>query len=538
MTLVFLFAVVVSSIVSRLLRGKLPLPIIQIAIGAMASGFTGFHVRLDSHIFFPLFIAPLLFLDGWRIPKSVLRNEWRSITTLALGLVVFTVVGVGFLIGGLIPSIPLAVAFAVAGVLAPTDPVAVSSISASAPIPTRLMHILEGEALFNDASGLVCFRFAVMAAITGHFSLGDASLTFVEIAAGGLLTGVVIAWGASAAYHWLTRWIGEEAGTPVLISILIPFVAYLAAERLGLSGIFAAVAAGISIHYANLIGRGTAVTRMRRTAVWDMLQVALNGIIFVLLGQQLPGILASVPRFAHEVPGGNAWWLAAYIVIITLGLAALRFVWVWASLTGRRLLAAVRGESRRRPSARFLLVAAMAGVKGAVTLAGVLTLPFTMPGGSPFPARELAIFLAMGVILLSLILASVSLPPLTKNLANPTSWRPSNQEFGARDAAAEAAIKRVEQMQKDAIDKDDEAGNEAATRVVERYRRRLERQKDRDRDMQWLEKAASAERRLRITALRAERDELYRLRLAGQIDDQIHRRLVGELDLLEASLSG
>jgi CPA1 family monovalent cation:H+ antiporter len=536
MVLVLLFAVVVSGIIGRVMRGFLPLPILQIGIGVALSYLSGFNIRLDPHIFFPLFIAPLLFLDGWRIPKSVLVNEWRSIVTLALGLVIFTVVGAGFLIGAMIPAMPLAVAFATAAILAPTDPVAVSAISGTAPIPSRLMHILEGEALFNDASGLISFRFAVAAAITGSFSLADASLSFLKVAAGGLATGVVIAWGASAAYHWLARFIGDEPGTPVLISILIPFAAYFAAEHLGLSGIFAAVAAGISIHYANLIGRESAVIRMRRTAIWDMLQVALNGIIFVLLGLQLPTIIDSVPKIAHHAPGGNVAWLAGYIVAITLGLAVLRFVWVWASLEGARLLAALRGERRERPSARFLLVAALAGVKGAVTLAGILTLPFVMPGGTAFPARDLAIFLAMGVILLSLIAASAGLPLLTRGLEVADPLRPSNEEQSARNAAAEAAIHRLEEVQKGA-DEPAQTDNEAASRVIERYRARLDRQAGDEDEGQRIRDTARAERRFRLIALRAERSALYRMRLAGDIDDSVHRRLVGEVDLIEASLT-
>jgi CPA1 family monovalent cation:H+ antiporter len=537
MVLVLLLAVVVSSIVGRLLRGKLPLPVIQIGIGVALSYLSRFNVRLDPNIFLPLFIAPLLFLDGWRIPKNVLVNEWRSIVTLALGLVVFTVIGVGFLISAMIPAMPLAVAFATAAILAPTDPIAVSAISGNAPIPARLMHILEGEALFNDASGLISFRFAVAAAITGSFSLADASLTFLKVAAGGLITGIVIALGASAIYHKLVRWIGDEPGTPILISILIPFAAYLAAEHLGLSGIFAAVAAGISIHYANLIGRETAVIRMRRTAIWDMLQVALNGIIFVLLGLQLRTIIESVPNIARQIPGGNAVWLVGYVFAITLGLAALRFIWVWASLEGSRVLAALRGEQREQPSARFLLVSALAGVKGAVTLAGILTLPFLMPDGTPFPARDLAIFLAMGVILLSLLAASIGLPLLTKNLQVADSLRPSNEEQNARNAAVEAAIQRLEEIQEQGDENSTEIDSEAASRVIEHYRSRLDRQDSSDDGGQSIRDAARAERRFRVIALRAERSELYRMRRAGEIDDSIHHRLVREIDLSEESLS-
>lgn len=174
-----------------------------------------------------MFIAPLLFLDGWRIPKDAFFSDWGPILTLAFGIVVFTVIGLGPLIETIIPVIPLSVAFAVAATLSPTDAVAISEISAGAPVPVRLMHILDGEALLNDASGLVCFCFVVAAALTGSFSLADATLTFFQTAAGGLLAGILISFGACDVYHWFSRRTGEEPGTPILISVLIPFAAYL-----------------------------------------------------------------------------------------------------------------------------------------------------------------------------------------------------------------------------------------------------------------------------------------------------------------------
>ncbi len=541
MVLVFLLAVAVSRILVGLLPLKLPLPILQIAIGAALSYVIGFNVRLEPDIFFLVFIAPLLSADGWRIPKDTLSHDWRAIVTLALGLVIFTVIGVGFLIGAMIPKVPLAVAFALAAILSPTDPVAVSAITSGTAIPSRLMHILEGEALFNDASGLVCFNFAVMAALTGSFSLPEASLTFLRLALGGLFTGVVISWGASFFYRKLTRGSRGESGTPILISILVPFAAYLAAEHVHFSGILAAVASGIAGNYADLIagliGRSSAETRMYRSTVWDMLQVALNGIIFILLGAQIPHILASVPDIDRAVGIANPWWLAFYVLVIVVALAVLRFVWVWASLEGARFLAWRRGKAQRRPPLRLPLVAAFAGVKGAITLAGILTLPLVMLDGAAFPARDLAIFLAMGVILASLLMASVGLPAFAKGLPLPDQLPASGREQSAREAATEAAIRHLEGVQGQASGGDAEVKTEAAARVIGLYRRRLDREHARGDDAEHANKLADAERRLRLEALRAERDELYRLRLSRQIDDLLHRRLVRELDLEEASLS-
>lgn len=535
--LVLLLAVVVSRILARLSPIRLPLPILQIGIGAALSYMIGFEATLDPDTFFLLFIAPLLFLDGWRIPKDAFFSDWGPILTLAFGLVVFTVIGLGPLIDTIIPVIPLSVAFAVAAILSPTDAVAVSEISVGAPVPVRLMHILDGEALLNDASGLVCFRFAVAAALTGSFSLADATLAFFQTAAGGLLVGILITFGACAAYHWFSRRTGEEPGTPILISVLIPFAAYLAAERLGVSGILAAAAAGVLMHYADLLGRPLAITRLRGSAVWGMLQLALNGIIFVLLGEQLPGILARMPDIAREAGAGSQWWLLFYVAAITVALWVLRFVWVWVSIDARRVFASFRGEIRPRPIPRFVGVAALAGVKGAVTFAGILTLPVAMLDGSLFPARDLAIFLAMGVILVSLVGASVGLPMLAHGLQFTENLPRSDQAANARNAAAKAAIRSVEEARDHASDSDVDIETEAAARVIDRYQRRLGHEPGSGDEAARMERAANIERSLMLVALRAERDEYYRLRLSREIDDDLHLRLVREVDLMEAGLT-
>ena len=219
--LTMLLAVVASGYLVRVVPVALPMPLMQIAMGAVIAGVFNHGVALDPQIFFLAFLPPLLFLDGWRIPKDGLVRDRNVILHMALGLVVFTVFGAGFLIHWLIPAMPLAVAFALAAIVAPTDPVAVSSITARVPIPRRLMHILEGESLLNDASGLVCFRFAVAAAMTGAFSLASASLTFVWVATAGLGIGAGFTLVVSYAQGWLSRQFGEEAGSPILVFVLL-----------------------------------------------------------------------------------------------------------------------------------------------------------------------------------------------------------------------------------------------------------------------------------------------------------------------------
>jgi CPA1 family monovalent cation:H+ antiporter len=535
--LLLLLAVVVSAFAARLTR--LPLPVVQVILGAGIAISVIPTVELEPELFFLLFLPPLLFLDGWRIPKDDLRRDGATVLELAVGLVVLTVVGAGFLIHWLIPAMPLPVAFALAAVVSPTDPIAVSAIAARVPIPKRMMHILEGESLLNDASGLVCMRFAVSAMMTGAFALHEAVGTFVWLAAGGLAIGVGVAWGVMVAKTWLSGRLGEDTGSQILISLLIPFGAYMLAERFHCSGILASVAAGVTMGFTEASGHALAATRVRRSTVWDAVQFAANGVIFVLLGEQMPGLLMKAGETVRQTGHSEPWWLAVYVLAISVALGAMRFVWVGASLK----ITLFRRGRRAGPSPKmdWRLIAAMslAGVRGAITLAGVLTLPLALPDGSPFPARDLAIFLAGGVILVWLVTASIGLPHLLKDLELPPEPSHQAEIDEARAAAAQAAIVAVEQAQHDLAAGTDDVDiyADVAARVMELYRNRIEgRQQGREAGER-ARQVELIERRLRIAALTAERAELFRRSRLRQLDGEIARKLVREIDLQEARYS-
>ena len=531
-----LLAVVASGYLVRVIPFSLPLPLVQIALGAVIAGVFHHGVVLDPQIFFLLFLPPLLFLDGWRIPNDGLFRDKAAILELALGLVVFTVVGAGFLIHWLIPAMPLAVAFALAAIVSPTDPVAVSSITARAPIPKRLMRILQGESLLNDATGLVCFRFAVVAALTGGFSLVSASLTFAWMAAAGLGLGVAITLAVSHVQGWLFQRFGDESGAPILISLLIPFGAYLLAESIHASGILAAVAAGVTMSHVELSGRAQATTRVQRAAVWNTVQFALNGIMFVLLGEQLPAMLRGAAASVGESGHGNPWWLAVYALAIYLGLALLRFLWVWVSLSLTLFKARRPGEQASWPQWRLVLTASLAGVRGAITLAGVMTLPLLMPDGTPFPARDLTIFLATAVLLLSMLVAAVGLPRVLAGLALADESVERAEEERARHAAATAAIVAIEAARRSLPPHSVDAGihTEAAARATALYRRRLDIAASGDGDSAQLRKVDQIDRALRLAALAAEREAIFSLARESDISDATSRKLVREIDLVEA----
>ncbi|MFA4900031.1 MAG: Na+/H+ antiporter [Brevundimonas sp.] len=534
--LLLLLAVVVSGSIARITR--IALPLVQIGLGAAIVLITGKTVDLEPDIFFLLFLPPLLFLDGWRIPKEDLFRDRAVILELALGLVLFTVVGLGFLIWWMIPEMPLPVAFALAAILSPTDPIAVQAIAARAPIPKRLMHILEGESLLNDATGLTCMRIAVAAATTGAFSIGDAVGTFAWLALVGLAVGVLVTMAISYAKSFVSRRWGEDVGAQILVSLLIPFAAYLVAEELHASGILAAVAAGVTMSFTErggIAGQSMAMTRIRRSVVWDTVQFVANGIIFVILGEQMPSIMSRAAEVVAGTSRPEVWWLAVYVFGIVATLAALRFVWVWTSLK----LTLFRRRHRGPPAKvglRLTMVMSLAGVRGAITLAGILTLPFALGDGSPMPSRNLAIFLAAGVIVVSLVLATFALPRLLKNVELPPEPSHEQEEDRGRVAAASAALRAIEDASHAMAEgkPNPDLYSDIAGRIMETYRQRIETHTRTDEeDAALTRKMDDIERRLWLAGLAAEREELRRLMRARQLDEVTAKKLFRDVDLQE-----
>ncbi|MNH98245.1 Na+/H+ antiporter [Pseudomonas sp. ACN5] len=532
--LILLMLVGVSRLIGRVI--PLPLPLVQIAAGALLAWPTlGLHVALDPELFLFLFLPPLLFSDGWRMPKREFWHLRGPILTLAVGLVLFTVVGAGYFIHWLLPSVPLPVAFALAAVLSPTDAVAVSAISRNR-LPTPLMHILQGEALMNDASGLVTFKFALVAAVTGVFSLANASLTFVLVAVGGLAVGVALSWLVGRLRAWMIARGWDDPATHVVFMLLLPFAAYVLAERMEVSGILSAVAAGMMQSWLDLLPRQTN-TRLLNRSVWSLLEFAFNGLIFLLLGLQLPDIIKAVA--SHET---SLWPTLLYrgldVVAIFLVLLVLRFVWVQSIWRLSILVRRWRGKAEitRVPSARSCWLLTVGGVRGAVTLAGVMSVPMLM-GDSAFPERDLLIFIAAGVILLSLIAACIALPLLLRGIEASPDDKRRNEVRDAWRKTAEAAIHALETEEINPQDAAQSAlAAELKARIMSEYRHQLEVFNDSAEAQALAFQMDLLERRLRLKALRAQRLELYSLSRQHQIGDDVLREVLGELDLSEAKL--
>ncbi|WP_410012562.1 Na+/H+ antiporter [Sodalis sp. C49] len=537
--LILTLIVSLSGVITRILPFQIPLPLMQIALGALlAWPQFGLHVDFNPELFLVLFIPPLLFADGWKTPAREFLRHGGEIVALALVLVLITVVGVGYLIYWMVPGIPLVAALALAAVLSPTDAVALSGIVGEGRIPKKLMDILQGEALMNDASGLVSLKFAIAVAMgTMVFTVGGATLEFVKVAAGGLLAGVAVTWAYSKSLRLINRWSGDDPATQTVLLLLLPFASYLIAEHLGVSGILAAVASGMTIGQSGIIRNAPLAMRLRANSVWAMLEFVFNGMVFILLGLQFPEILATSITQAELDPTIETWMLFTDIVVIYAALMLLRFVWLLLMKKFSQRFLHKRPMVFGDYSMREILIASFAGVRGAITLAGVLSIPLLLSDGAAFPSRYQLVFIAAGVILFSLICGVIALPLLLRGIVVSDKALNRKEERMARAAAAEVAIESLRKMQ-ERLANDNEENidtqllNEVSARVVGNLRRRVDGKSDQGDALL----AENLERRMRLNALRAERGEYYHLRAQQKISNETLMKLLHDLDLLEALL--
>lgn len=404
-------AVLLSAVIDRVVP-RVSLPLIQIGLGVVIAIFASstITVDLEPDLFLVLFIAPLLYIEAKNADRMQLWVNKGPILSLAIGLVVVTAVIIGLALHSLIPAISLAAALALGAALGPTDAVAVSSLSKQISIPQRQWGILRGELLLNDASGIVMFQFALTAAITGTFSIADAGTSFLVEFFGGLLCGAVLGYVANLALRKF-RDLGIESATfHVLYELCVPFIVYLAAQSMHVSGVIAVVVAGL----LNVITPRTdspSIARMNIVSnnVWEVLSFALNGIVFILLGTQLPASM----RYAWADDTISNVSLILFIFLITAILMGVRFVWcVCLEWWHVRHPGHNGGEPRRftRQDVRDALVTTLCGAKGTITLSILFTIPMFMSTGARFPERNLIIFLGCGVILMTLLLATFVVP--------------------------------------------------------------------------------------------------------------------------------
>ena len=413
--LLYIGAVLVSSVLDQFLRG-VSLPLVQMVVGVAIYFFVDLpiDVTINSELFLVMFIAPLLFDESRNISNRILWDNRSTLLSLAIALVVVSVLVVGFVLHWLVPSISLAAAFALGAALGPTDAVAVASLGKTVKLGSRQKASLLGEALLNDASGIVSFQFAIAAAVTGSFSLANASWTFVVEFVGGIALGLLLGAIAFFIMQRMRRAGVESATVHVCFELFLPFFVYLVATRFHVSGILAVVAAGLLISYIpqrmSVRSRSfsTFSTRLNiaSESVWHLFSFVLNGVIFVNLGIVLSSTL--VPALQEN--SADLFWIFSLVFILTAVIVSVRFLWILCAdllsdnpETGKRM-------KLGGPAIRNALVTTLCGPKGAVSLSIASTIPFTVASGAVFPQRDLLLFLVCGVIVVTLLLANFVVP--------------------------------------------------------------------------------------------------------------------------------
>ncbi|MDR4933457.1 Na+/H+ antiporter [Companilactobacillus paralimentarius] len=418
--ILILSLLIIANIVSHYFV-SIPPSLLQIAAGILAALFMHVKIYVDTEWFLLAFIAPILFNDGNNFPKRELWKLKGPILGNAIILVILSTVIGGVFVKWLIPQLPWATAFTLVAVLSPTDPIAVESIAKKAHIPDKLMHLINGESLINDASGLICFKYGVAATVTGVFSLKSATMDFFHISIIGALVGAVMIWIFNGIRLYLINQGVDDSILHAIIQIIIPFIIYYVAEDVfDVSGVVAVVIAGIlNISSGRNISNFTPEIRLVTSRTWDLVVYVLNGIVFVLLGIEIP---FAMEELVHN-DNINTFGATLLAFIIWIMLVVIRFLWSYIYSTFSN-----NGDGKivLWSKTRFddCLMSGISGVRGAVTMVGALSIPMTIKGGAAFPSRTLLLFIASAVIIFSLLGATLLIPILTKNSA-PVAYRGS-----------------------------------------------------------------------------------------------------------------
>ncbi len=501
---------------------RIPYPILLV-LGGLALGFAPGMPEIDlpPDLVLVAILPPLLYGAAFFTSLHDLRANLRPVGLLAVGLVLLTIVLVAVVAHEIVPGLPWAAAFVLGAIVSPTDPIAATAIMHRLGVPRRLVSIVEGESLVNDGTALVAYRVAVVAVVSGSFTLWEAGLSFVFNVAGGVVVGLAVA--------WLVRQVRRRLDFPpaeVTISLLTGYFAYIPAELIGVSAVIAAVTAGVYLGWYTP-ELTTPEVRLMGESAWEIVTFTLNALLFTLIGLQLPGILDELDAYST---GDLLWWGAA-IWLTVLGARAL---WVYpAAWLPRRLFRRIR-ERDPMPTPQALALVTWSGMRGAVSLAAALAIPLATDAGTPFPARDLILFLTFAVIVGTLVIQGLTLPAVIRLLhLEDDGEEAARDEAQARIRAAEAAIARLQELVEE-----DWVREDTAERVRAGYGFR------RDRFSAWLDggddgsiEARSRDfQRLRRELLNAERDAVNALRRSGEISEEVARRVARDLDLEDARL--
>jgi CPA1 family monovalent cation:H+ antiporter len=499
---------------------SLPFPVLLV-LGGLGLGFVPGvpDVELSPDLVLVVFLPPLLYWAAFFTSIRELRRKARPISMLAFGLVGVTTLAVAAVAHAAIPGLSWPAAFVLGAIVSPTDAPATTSIARRLGVPRGLLTVVEGESLINDAAALVAYRFAVVAVLTGTFSLGDAALRLAGNVAAGIAIGLAVGWVIKEVRRRI-----DNAPVEITISLMTGYFAYLPAEAADVSAVLATVTAGIYIGwYSPEIS--TVAQRLQGTAVWELLVFAINAVLFIVVGLQLPVIL-------DGLSGRSTGSLLLYATLVSVTVIAIRVVWVFVGIHMPRALSGRRRGEPLPPVENSVFIA-WTGMRGAVSLAAALALPRVTDAGTPFPERDLIIFLTFAVILATVVLQGLTLPLLLRFLGLEDDGLDAEEEAMARIRAAESALARLEELAGEDWVREDTAQRMRGTYEFRRSRftTRLD-----GTDGDGIEERSAAYQRLRREMLDAEREAIVDLRRSGEIHDGVMYRLARDLDLEESRL--
>jgi monovalent cation/hydrogen antiporter len=513
--LLLLFVAVFGALASRL---RTPYPIVLVIAGLLLGFVPGIpRITLNPDIIFFVVLPPLLYSAAWRVPWREFSYNLVSIFSLAFGLVTFTVLGVAEAAQRFLPGFDWRMGFALGAVVAPTDAIAATSIARRIGLPQRIVDILEGESLVNDASALLALEFGIAMLVRGQTAtVASGLLRLAYLAVVGLAVGLLI----GMIVNWIEHRI-DDAPIEIALSILTPYAAYLAADSIRASGVLAVVACGLYLSRRSS-GFFSPGVRLQANAVWDSLTFILNGLVFIFIGLQLPYVLEGA--LDH-----NLRELLMYGAFFSAFLIMLRLIWMFP---GARLSYFIRRrvlhQRESLPPARQIFIVGWTGMRGVISLAAAIALPHTLANGEPFEQRQLIIFLAFSVILVTLVLQGLTLPPLIRALGLVGVTGRNTEEEDARRAILKAALRRL-----DAVRESEGAEFAKVFDDLElHYRDRLATLTEEEADVRSARHRRFVE--LSRELLQVERRTAIRLRNEGRINDELLRQLERELDLAEA----
>jgi Na+/H+ antiporter len=511
--LALMVAVAGLSILARLVR--VPYPILLV-LGGLVLGFVpGMPVvELPPELVLVAFLPPLLYWSGFFSSPRDLRADARAISLAAVGLVLATTVAVAVAAHAAVEGLSWPAAFALGAIVSPTDPLAATAIARRLGVPRRLITLLEGESLVNDATALVAYRVAVAAAVSGSFVVWQAGLRFLVGATGGVLVGLLVGWLIAEVRRRL-----DDPVVEIVISVVTGYLAYLPAELLGVSGVLAAVTAGLYVGW-RAPELASPSTRLLGFSFWEVMVYLANAVLFILVGLQLQPILSALGGTAVTVLLGQAALVSAVVIAVRLG-------WLFTTPYLVRLLDRRPSQVLRRAGARERLVVGWSGMRGAVSLAAALALP------EDFPMRDLILFLTFAVILATLVLQGLTLPTLIRRLRLTGDGAEEQEELKARMAATKAALDRLDELAGEDWTRDDTV---ARLHGLFEFRRRRLKARAGIWEDDGAEDRSLAYQRLVRELLAAQRQAILRLRNQGAISNDVMHRIERELDLEDTRL--